>query len=325
MATIDTKTNQVLEKIPVSAHPFALKVDPVTNKVLIANMAGNEITFLVPDANDEKKHVISSTVKTGTVPWGIDIDAHNHLAYITHRGSHYITILDIISEKIADTIEVGDDTQAITIDSVDRSVYVSYLQQDKIIKIDGKTNQIINTIQSDALAWDLAADSKTHKLFASMKGEDKVFVWGSKSFSISLPVVTVQVPVAYVGDVMVHGQDVYVSEAAVDTEKKALVLVTDTGDGGKLDVNIPRSLLDAKKQGGEDSLFMVYVDNKLIDQKVTSRGDGTRTVSVEIPRGTESVTISGTSAIPEFGPIATMILVAGVSGIVVVSRKYFLH
>ena len=322
VVTIDTQTNQVLEKIPVSAHPFALKVDPVTNKVLVANMAGNEITFLAPDSKNDKKQIISSTVKTGTVPWGIDIDTDNHLAYVTHRGSHYLTVIDTITEQVRDKIEVGDDTQAIAIDSKDRFVYASYLQQDKLVKIDGKTNQIITTLQTDSLAWDLAADSKTHRLFASMKGEDKVFVLGSRSFSISLPVVTIQVPVAYVGDVLVHGQDVYVSEAAIDTEKKSLVLVTNTTDGGKLLVNIPRTMIDAKKPNGQDSLFMVYADNKLIDQEIISRSDGSRYVSMTLPKGTESVTISGTRVIPEFGQVAALTLALGIFSLVFISRKY---
>lgn len=323
VATIDTETNQVLEKIPVSAHPFALKVDPVTNKILIANMAGNEITFLVPDKDNPAKHVISSTVKTGTVPWGIDIDTDNHLAYITHRGAHHITILDTITEKIVDTIPVGDDTQAIAVDSTDRQIYVSYLQQNKIVKIDGKTNQIINTIESGALAWDMVADSKTHRLFASMKGEDKVFVMGPESISMYLPVVTMQTPVAYVGNIFAHGQDVYISEAVVDTEKKALVLVTQAEDGGKLVVQIPRAILDAKKLSNEDSVFMVYADNKLIDQELIPQADGSRSVSIEVPPGTESVTISGTSAIPEFGPIAGIVLAVSILSIVVMTRKRY--
>lgn len=325
IATIDTDTNQVLEKIPVSAHPFAIKVDPVTNKILIANMAGNEITFLVPDEDDDKKHTISSTVKTGTVPWGIDIDTDNHRAYVTHRGAHYITILDTITEKIVDKIEVGDDTQAIAVDSEERQIYVSYLQQNKIVKIDGKTNQIVNTIESGALAWDLVADSESHRLFATMKGEDKVFVLGPRSISTALPVVTIQTPIAYVGNVLAHSQDVYVSEAAVDTEKKALVLVTQAEDGGKLTVQIPRMILDAKKESGEDMIFMVYADNKLIDQEMMPQADGSRYVSIEVPRGTESVTISGTTVIPEFGPIAGMILAAGIFSIIILARRQLSH
>lgn len=325
IVTIDTNTNQVLEKIPVSAHPFALKVDPVTNKILVANMAGNEITFLVPDEDDQTKHTVSNTVKTGTVPWGIDIDTDNHRAYISHRGAHHITVLDTITEKIVDKIEVGDDTQAITVDSKERQIYVSYLQQNKIVKINGKTNQIVNTIESGALAWDLVADSKTNRLFASMKGEDKIFVLGPQSMSMALPVVTIQTPIAYVGNILAHGQDVYVSEAAIDTEKKALVLVTQTEDGGKLTVQIPRMILDAKKLSGEDSIFMVYANDKLIDQEIMPQADGSRHISIDVPRGTESVTISGTQAIPEFGPIAGVVLAIGIFSIVLATRKQFLR
>ena len=321
VATIDTNTNQVLEKIPVSAHPFAIKVDPVTNKILVASMAGNEITFLIPNPHDAKKHSISSTIKTGAAPWGIDIDGYSHRAYITHRGDHHITILDTISEKILDKIEVGDDTQAIAVDSVDDQIYVSYLQQNKIVKINARTNQIINTVDSDGLAWDLALDSKTHKLYASMKGENKIFVLGPMSYSIALPVVTIQTPIAYVGNILAHSQDVYVSEAALDIEKKALVLVTEVEDGGKLTVQIPRALLDAKKENGNDMIFMVYADNKLVDQETNPHADGSRYVSIELPKGTESVTISGTTAIPEFGPIAGVILATAIFGIMILARK----
>lgn len=321
IATIDTKTNQVLEKIPVSAHPYAIKVDPITNKILVANLAGNEITFLTPDESNPTKHVVSSTLKTGAGPWGIDIDADNHRAYITHRGDHHVTVVDTISEKVIDEIEVGDDTQAVSVDSKEHQIYVSYLQQNKIVKIDGKTDQIVNTIQSDALAWDLAVDSQTHKLFASMKGEDKVFVMGPKSISMSIPVTTMQSPVAYVGNVDLHGQDVYVSQAVVDTEKKALVLITSTEDGGKLDINIPRAILDAKTVNNEDSLYMVYADNKLIDQESVPSSDGGRAISIQVPKGTESITISGTSAIPEFGPLAGIILATSIVGIIILARN----
>ncbi len=310
VATIDTKTNEVLQKIPVSPHPYALRVDQVTGKVLVANMAGNEVTFL--SQKEDGNYGISKTVKTGTVPWGIDIDDMEHRAYVTHRGAHHITVLDTISERIVYTIPVGDDTQAVAVDSDEHQVYVSYLQQNKIVKIDTKKNEIANTIESGALAWDLAVDSDTHKLYASMKGEDKVFVMGPRSFAMSIPIVTMQTPVALVGELMVHGQDVMVSAATVDIESKALILNTQTEDGGMVTISIPRSVLDAKK-GTEDSLFMVYADDKLIDQDVMPGDETVRVVSAQIPKGTETVTISGTTAIPEFGAIATTVLVVGIT------------
>lgn len=317
VATIDTETNKVLQKIPVSPHPYALKVDTTTGKVLVANMAGNEVTFLKQD--QDSTYDISKTVKTGTVPWGIDIDEKEHRAYVSHRGAHHITVLDTIDERIILTLPVGDDTQAIAVDSEEHQVYVSYLQQNKIVKIDAKKNEIVNTIESGALAWDLVIDSETHKLYASMKGEDKVFVMGPKSIAMSIPVVTMQTPVSLVGELMAHGQDVYVSEATVDIENRAIILNTEAEDGGKLTVVIPRVILDAK-DGTKDTMFFVYADDELIDQEVTEADESTRVVSVLVPKDTETITITGTTVIPEFGTVAHIVLLGGIVGTAFVTK-----
>ncbi|QLH09259.1 YncE family protein [Candidatus Nitrosotenuis sp. DW1] len=324
VATIDTDTNQVLEKIPVSPHPYALKVDSITGKILVANMAGNEITFLVPDEKGGKvTHTVSSTVKTGTVPWGIDIDTMKHLAYVTHRGGHHITVIDVIGEKILDTIPVGDDTQAIAVDTTEHQIYASYLQQNKIVKIDGKTNQIVNTIEIGDLTWDLAIDSTTHKIYASIQGQDKVFVLGPKSIAMTLPVVTMQTPVALVGNIQIHGQDVDVSDATVDIDRKHIVLNTHTPDGGKITLGIPRMILDSKQGGTIDMPFMIYANNKLITGDPAVGDEDTRFVTIEVPKDTESVTISGTSVIPEFGPMSGLILVASMASIMVLAKTRF--
>ncbi|HSB57274.1 MAG TPA: PEFG-CTERM sorting domain-containing protein [Nitrosopumilaceae archaeon] len=317
VATIDTATNNILQKIPVSPHPYALKFDPITGKVLVANMAGNEVTFL--SRNDEGIYRITNTVKTGTVPWGIDIDSDEHRAYVTHRGAHHITVLDIIDEKILTTIPVGDDTQAIAVDSSEHQVYVTYLQQHKIIKIDGMKDEIVNTIDSADLAWDIVVDSNTHKLYASMQGQDKVFVMGPNAIATTVPVVTMQIPIALVGSMMVHGQDVAVSAASVDIDNKAIVLATKTEDGGDLDVSIPRAILDSK-EGEKDTTFLVYADNKLIEQQTLGGDDSTREISIQVPKNTETITITGTNVIPEFGPIAGLILVVSILSIVLITK-----
>lgn len=96
-------------------------------------------------------------------------------------------------------------------------------------------------------------------------------------------------------------------------------------DGGKLVVKIPRVILDAKKLNNEDTLFMIFADENLIDQEVISEANGARSVSIQVPPGTESITISGTSAIPEFGPIARVILAISILSIVVITRNRYIR
>jgi len=322
IAAIDTKTNEVLEKIPVSRHPYALKVDQFTGKVLVASLAGNEITFLSPIEEGGKiTHTISSTLKTGTAPWGIAIDEMEHLAYITHRGEHHVAVLNTIDEKMIDSIYVGDDTQAISVDSEEHQIYVTYLQQNKIAKIDGRTNQIVGTIESGALAWDVVVDSASHKVYATVRGSDTVLVMGPRSMAASIPIVTMQTPIAYVGEMFVHGQDVEVFEATVDIESKALVLRTEADDGGKLSMSIPRTILDSKDSQNADKAFVVYADQKIVGQDSLSADESVRVISVQIPKGTESVTISGTTVIPEFGSIVAIILIGGITSAIIMTRR----
>lgn len=323
VATIDTDTDKVLEKIPVSRHPYALSVDRVTGKILVASLAGNEITFLSPQESGGKiTHKITSTLKTGAAPWGIAIDEMEHLAYVSHRGEHHITVLNTIDEKVVEKIPVGDDTQAITVDSNEHQVYVTYLQQNKIVKIDGRTNEIVNIIESGALAWDIVVEPVSHKLYASLRGDDKVLVMGPQSVAAIIPIITMQTPVAYVGEMFVHGQDVQVTEATLDIESKALVLGTETDDGGKIFLSIPRVALDSQDADMNDKPFVIYADDKIIGHESEASDERTRFVSIQIPKQTESVTISGTSAIPEFGAVAGLVLVAGIiSAIAIVRRR----
>ncbi len=69
---------------------------------------------------------------------------------------------------------------------------------------------------------------------------------------------------------------------------------------------------------------MVYTDDKLVgmDEIV---GDGkTRIITVEVPKNTESVTISGTNVIPEFGPLAGIILMASILSVIVLTKRHSL-
>lgn len=127
---IDSRVDEVVETIPVSAHPFTVRADPITNTVLVASLAGNEISFItqVEDVYSQKMiHRVSKTVKTGVSPWGIDIDPREHLAYVTNRGSDHITVIDITRQQVVDKIQIGEKAQAISVDTNEHKIYVSSL------------------------------------------------------------------------------------------------------------------------------------------------------------------------------------------------------
>lgn len=116
---IDTKTDSVLGTISgLPAHPITVKVDPITNTVLVASLAGNKVSFISADTNR-----IEKTIETGTAPWGMDLDSREHYAYVTNRGSNFITVLDLIDQNVAAKIPIAAPAQAITVDDKEHTIW----------------------------------------------------------------------------------------------------------------------------------------------------------------------------------------------------------
>ena len=103
LVVVDTKTDSVVGTISgLPAHPITVKVDPITNTILVASLAGNKVSFISADTNK-----IEKIIETGTAPWGMDIDSREHYAYVTNRGSSFITVLDLIDQDVAAKIPIA--------------------------------------------------------------------------------------------------------------------------------------------------------------------------------------------------------------------------
>ncbi len=104
-----------------------------------------------------------------------------------------------------------------------------------------------------------------------------------------------------------------------DLDAVSLLLYIETTDEGSITLTIPRSVLDASINSGDDEFF-VLVDGEEIDfEEITTSVD--RTLTIDFLAGTEQIEIIGTFVIPEFGTIAAMILAVAIISIVAISAK----
>lgn len=178
---IDAKTDEVIQTIDVPRHPFTVRADPISNIVIVASLAGNEITFL-EDMTDQPSvkpiHEVTETITVSGGPWGLELDPLHHLAYVTNRGCECITVINTLEKEIVGEIPLGDKAKAIAVDTEEHQIYASYLTQNKIVKIDGQTNQILSKLDLQSNPWDIKIDPKSHKFYAALKSEDSVLVMG---------------------------------------------------------------------------------------------------------------------------------------------------
>ncbi len=105
-----------------------------------------------------------------------------------------------------------------------------------------------------------------------------------------------------------------------DVEANSLIISIDATNDGSLTLTIPRSVLDATINNGEDDDFFVLIDGEEVDfDETTSSND--RTLTIAFPAGAEEIEIIGTFVVPEFGTIAAMILAVAIISIIAISAK----
>ncbi len=306
---IDAKTDELIQTVDVPRHPFTVRADPITNIVIVASLAGNEITFL-EDVTDPSSvmpiHEVTKTITVSGGPWGLELDPLYHLAYVTNRGCECITVIGILEKEIVGKIPLGDKAKVIAVDTGDHHIYASYLTQNKIVKIDGQTNEIMSSLDLQSKPWDVQIDPESHKFYAALKSENSVLVMGPTSYSIHLPVLTMQAPTALVGVIHVHGDDVITSNPMIDVENTVLVMNIGTDDGGKITVSIPRYVLDSQLIDA-DLPFEVSVDGKIVKHQEFLGQFNDRVISLFVEPNSETLFISGSSISQEIqNPIQTM-------------------
>jgi predicted secreted protein with PEFG-CTERM motif len=105
-----------------------------------------------------------------------------------------------------------------------------------------------------------------------------------------------------------------------DTQSKSLMVAIQTTGDGVLTVTLPRGLIDAQVNGQDDH-FYVLGDGQEADFQETDKTTTDRTLSIPFTDGTQEIEIIGTQIIPEFGPIAALVLAIAIISIIAVSAK----
>ena len=111
----------------------------------------------------------------------------------------------------------------------------------------------------------------------------------------------------------------------ISVAKDNTTLITNLASqsSGKLTIQLPRSLIDSKKQGNQDSPYVIFEDSQPWQrvQQVKSNTQA-RTLSIDFDKGTGVVEIAGSKVLPEFGTVSAVVFAIAIIGIIMASTKY---
>ncbi len=110
-----------------------------------------------------------------------------------------------------------------------------------------------------------------------------------------------------------------ITDMTINPQDTSLIVSLQSSTDGNLTLTLPRSLIDAK-DGANDDNFFVLVDGADTDF-AENKTSTDRTITVGIPQDTTQVEVIGTQVVPEFGALASIVLVVAIISIVAVSAK----
>ena len=106
--------------IPAGTDPYAVAVNPVTNKVYVANYGSANVTVI--DGSDNS----TATIPAGTNPYDVAVNPVTNKIYVANRGSNNVTVIDGTDNSTA-TVAAGTSPYAVAVNPVTNKIYVCLL------------------------------------------------------------------------------------------------------------------------------------------------------------------------------------------------------
>ncbi len=103
-----------------------------------------------------------------------------------------------------------------------------------------------------------------------------------------------------------------VVDMILEPDNYTLIVLIDTPDEGTISLKLPRNSIDAEKPNGQDETFIVLIDNIQYLYQETEKTPQTRLITINFEEGDSKIEIIGTTVVPEFGTLISLILVLGI-------------
>ena len=119
-----------------------------------------------------------------------------------------------------------------------------------------------------------------------------------------------------------------VKEITLDKDSYSILIDTAMEAYGSLKLQLPRESFDSKKDNGVDDVFIILIKDKdgavfeAQYQEIETTSDF-RMIEIILEPGDQTIEIVGTYVIPEFGSIVSMILLASLASVIIISKNRF--
>jgi YVTN family beta-propeller protein len=148
--------------------PVAVAVNPLTNKVYVANRDSNNVTVIDGATNN------TTTVAVGIQPFAVAVNPLTNKIYVANAAGGSVTVIDGATNNTT-TVAVGALPSGVTVNPVTNKIYVANRDGNSLTVIDGATNTAI-TIPTGMAPIGVAVNPVTNKIYVANSGSNDVTV-----------------------------------------------------------------------------------------------------------------------------------------------------
>jgi YVTN family beta-propeller protein len=180
VSVIDTKTNKVIDTIPVGNEPSGIAYAPTNGDIYVTDDVNGSVYVI-----DTTTNTIIDVINGLETPLGIAYDLNNKNMYVTNAGPAFtVSVIDTSTNKLVDTIELGtgNEPSGIAFDSHHGYMFVTNTSINHTVSvIDTKTNKVIDTIPVGNTPEGIAYNPNNKNMYVTNAGSNTVSVIATAS------------------------------------------------------------------------------------------------------------------------------------------------
>jgi len=166
LAAVSASAQTVTATVSAGTNPDAVAVNPVTNKIYVANSGSSNVTVIDGASNSV------STVTTGSGPLAVAVNPVTNKIYVATNSN--VTVIDGATNTTT-TVSAGSTPYALAVNPVTNKIYVANLDSNNVTVIDGATNSTTTVTDPNANApYAVAVNPVTNRIYVANKSSNNV-------------------------------------------------------------------------------------------------------------------------------------------------------
>ncbi len=173
IAVVDTRTLQVIKKLPAGSDPETFAVHP-NGYIYLSNEDANKASVLDPVAGK-----VVAEIPVGVEPEGVGISPDGKLAMVTSESTHMVHVVTIPDHKVIANILVGARPREVAFSADGRWAYVTSEIGGQVSKLDVAANKVVHAAPVEvpnAKPKGVLLSRDQHTLYVSTGGGNAIAV-----------------------------------------------------------------------------------------------------------------------------------------------------